>query len=71
MFLVVSADSYDEDTLTVEILDSNGEVASTQTISVSQDELYTVYDGEDFTSDTTLRITPSPGLRLHAFTFGS
>jgi hypothetical protein len=51
------------------VLNDKREIVSTKTISVADDELYTVFESEQFENGTTITLQPSDGLRLHAFTF--
>lgn len=66
--LVVSSEAKQGDII-VESLDEKNHVMNTKTITVKQDDLYTIFDSADFKTDQIIRIRASDGLRLHAFTF--
>ncbi len=68
VFLVVSSDMKKWE-IVVNVLNDKREIVSTKTISVADDELYTVFESEQFENDTIITLQPSDGLRLHAFTF--
>jgi Thioredoxin like C-terminal domain len=67
-FLVVSSESKKGEVI-VDVLNNKKEVIGTKTIAVKGDELYTIFESDIYQNDTTIRIKPSDGLRLHAFTF--
>lgn len=71
VFLVVSSEDK-KGTLEVQILEApgwRGNWTVPKIITVNKDDIYTVFEATEFQSDATISITPSPGLRLHAFTF--
>lgn len=66
--LVVSSEAKKGEII-IEPLDEINHVMNTKTITVKQDDLYTIFDSADFKTDQIIRIRASDGLRLHAFTF--
>lgn len=70
IFLVVSSNVERKwGMLFVQVLDREGKVISEKNVRVVEDDIYTVFDSVKFETDQTIRISATPGLRLHAFTF--
>lgn len=69
VFLVVSSDSGKDGALSVQFTNKNWITSSTKNIPFRGDDIYTVFDGEQFETDAKLSIEATFGLRLHAFTF--
>lgn len=55
--------------LFVKELDSMWDTISEKSVRVTEDAIYSVFESEKFQNDATIRITATPWLRLHAFTF--
>ena len=68
VFLVVSSESRNW-TISIDTLKKDGSTESTKDITFKGDDLYTVFESDQFQPDTTIIISASAWLRFHAFTF--
>lgn len=69
VFLVVSSVGNKGGKLSVQLTDKEWKIVLKKEITITSDNIYTVFDGEEFQENGTLTIRSTSWLRLHAFTF--
>lgn len=72
VFLVVSSNSERKGGMIfVQELDKDGNIISENPVRVIEDTIYQLFESEKFQDEAMIRISVTPWLRLHAFTFWS